>query len=114
MVWGGPPVTSTAVIWTILWIIIASEVAAGAAAFAGMGDMWKARKADGTAFQASKKWAIVGCGLGVVTWFGYFHAIGGAYFQMWQTEAGNAALGSAFQFAMLCGLVMLLLMQRDD
>ena len=91
-----------------------SELAAGAASFKGMIDLWSARNADAATFNAAKKWGIVGAGLGVIVWFGYFHGIGGAYFQMWQTEAGANALMGAFQYAMMCGLVALLLMQKDD
>ncbi len=110
----GPPVTAAPIIWAILWIIILSELAAGAASFKGMMDLWSSRNADAATFNAAKKWGIVGAGLGVIVWFGYFHGIGGAYFQMWQTEAGANALMGAFQYAMMCGLVALLLMQKDD
>ena len=110
----GPPVTSPALVWVILWIIIISELAAGAFAIKGFRDMWAARNAQSDAFHAAKKFGIVGALFGVLIWFGYFHAIGGAYFQMWQVEAGANALNGAFQYAMLCGLVAVLLMQKDD
>ena len=108
------PGTAAPIIWAILWIIILSELTAGAASFKGMMDLWSSRNADAATFNAAKKWGIVGAGLGVIVWFGYFHGIGGAYFQMWQTEAGANALMGAFQYAMMCGLVALLLMQKDD
>ena len=110
----GPAVTSSALVWIILWIIIISELAAGGLAIKGSIDMWGARNANADAFNSAKKLGIAGALLGVLIWFGYFHAIGGAYFQMWQTEAGANALNGAFQYAMMCGLVAILLTQKDD
>ena len=110
----GFAVSSPAIIWLILWIIILSEFVAGLCSIKGAFDMWSARNADSTAFNASKKLAIVGAGLGVVIWFGYFHAVGGAFFQMWQTEAGGGPLNNAAQFATMCGIVMIFLGMQDE
>ena len=110
----GFAVSSPALIWLILWIIILSEFAAGICAAKGAFDMWGARNADSAVFNSSKKLAIFGAGLGVVIWFGYFHAIGGAFFQMWQTQAGAQPLQGAFQYAMLCGLMMIVLSMQDE
>ena len=76
--------------------------------------MLRARHSDAATFRRSKKFGILGAGLGVIIWFGYFSAIGGAFFQMWQTEAGNPVLRDAFQFVMMCGLVMVFLHMEDD
>jgi predicted small integral membrane protein len=43
-------------------------------------------------------------------WFGIFSAIGGAYFQMWQTELGTGALQGAFWYSMQNGLIMLVVL----
>ena len=110
----GPPVTAPGLVWAILWIIILSELAAGSFAIKGFIDMWGARNADADTFNRAKTFAIIGSLLGVVIWFGYFHAIGGAYFQMWQTPAGSQALQGAFQYSMLCGLIAVLLAQKVD
>ena len=110
----GPAVTVSALVWAILWIIIISELAAGSFAIKGFIDMWSARNADADGFNNAKKFGIVGALFGVLIWFGYFHAIGGAYFQMWQVPAGEAPLNGAFQYAMMCGLVAVLLAQKDD
>ena len=110
----GPAVTSPVLVWIILWIIIASELAAGAFAIKGFLDMWGARNADADTFNNAKKFGVVGALFGVLIWFGYFHAIGGAYFQMWQVEAGNNALGNAGQFAIMLGVIAVLLLQKDD
>ena len=57
---------------------------------------------------------MLGCGTALVVWFGLFTAIGGAYFQMWQTELGNAALQGAFQFTASIGIVALFVNMADD
>jgi predicted small integral membrane protein len=110
----GSSITSPALIWLILWIIILSEFTAGICCAKGAFDMWRARKMDGAAYNSSKKFAILGAGLGVVIWFGYFHAIGGAFFQMWQTQVGAQPLQGAFQYAVMCGMVMIYLSMQDE
>ena len=110
----GFAVTSPALVWLILWIIILTEATAGLVAGKGAFDMWRARSADAAAFKSAKKLGILGSGLGVIIWFGYFSVLGGAFFQMWQTEAGNQPLRDAFQFVMMCGLVMIYLSMDDD
>jgi predicted small integral membrane protein len=110
----GPPVTAPALVWTIFWIIILTELAAGSAAIKGFMDMWSARNADAATFNAAKQWGIVGAGLGIIIWFGYFHAIGGAYFQMWQVEAGRGPFQDSALFVVMCGVIALILMQADD
>lgn len=109
----GPAVSSPVLIWAMLVIIIALELAAGIVAGKGAFDLWRVRAADAAGFNAAKTWGLAGCGLAVFIWFGIFSAVGGAYFQMWQTEAGANALQGSFQYAMLNGLVWLIV-SRDD
>ena len=109
----GPSVQAPALIWTMLAVIIALEFAAGALAAKGAFDLWLARGASAAEFNASKRFALLGTGLAVVLWFGIFSAIGGAYFQMWQTETGNGALEGAFWYSLQNGLVWLML-RADD
>ena len=110
----GPAISSPALIWIMLWIIILLEFSAGLLAAKGAFSMWGARTADAVAFNAAKKFGILGAGLAVVTWFGLFSAVGGAYFQMWQTAAGAPALEGSFQYAMLNGMILIYLSMRDD
>ena len=110
----GSSITSPALIWLILWVIILSEFAAGLLAAKGAFDMWQARSDNSAGFNDAKKLAIVGAGIGVVIWFGYFHAIGGAFFQMWQTQGGAQPLQGAFQYAVMCGMVMIYLSMQDE
>ena len=74
----------------------------------------RARNADANSFNAAKTFGIRGAGLAVIIWFGFFSAIGGAYFQMWQTQAGAQALQGAFQYSMLNGLILVYLSMRDE
>jgi predicted small integral membrane protein len=110
----GPAVTSPLLIAMTTWLIIALEIAAGVLAAWGAWDMWKERKSDAFVFNASKKRALLGTGIGVFVWLGLFGAIGGAYFQMWQTDLGSMSLEGAFQYTMMCGLVLLFVNQPDE
>lgn len=110
----GPPVTSSALVWVMLFIIIAGELAAGLLAAKGSLDMWKARNTDADIFQASKTLVFAACGIAIVVWFGIFSAIGGAYFQMWQTAAGTGPLMNASVFSIQFGALWLVLALKDN
>ena len=50
----------------------------------------------------------------MVVWFGGFIVIGGALFQMWQTQIGGGSFDDAFTYAVTGGLVLLFIVQRDE
>ena len=110
----GPPVTSSAIVWVMLFMIIAGELAAGLLAAKGSLNTWKARKADAEMFQASKTLAIAACGIAILVWFGIFSAVGGTYFQMWQTAAGETPLMHASTFSIQFAALWLVLALKDD
>jgi len=109
----GPPVTSSVLHSIMLWIIIALEITAGVLAAKGTLDLFNARNGSADEFNAAKTYAIAGCGVGILVWFGLFSAIAGAYFQIWQTEAGSGALGNASFFSVQLGVIWLLISQKD-
>ncbi|MEE8426269.1 MAG: DUF2165 domain-containing protein [Woeseiaceae bacterium] len=109
----GPAITSPLIHTIMLWTIIALEVFAGLLAGKGAIDMFQARNADADKFNNAKSYAIAGCGVGILLWFGLFSAIGGAYFQMWQTEAGGGALTNATLFSIQLALIWMLVSQKD-
>jgi predicted small integral membrane protein len=109
----GPAVTSSALTWLALWIIIALEYTAGILAALGAWDMTKSRKASPSDFQAAKKNVIAAVGVTLFIWFGLFSVIGGAYLQMWQTEAGGSVLMNSFWFLASMGIVMLYINMPD-
>ena len=110
----GPPVTSSVLTWTMLFIIIALEMGAGLLAAKGAYDLLQARSASAEDFNAAKKFAIAGCGVAILVWFGLFSSIAGPYFQMWQTEAGLNALRDASLFSIQIGVVLLILAMKDE
>jgi predicted small integral membrane protein len=110
----GPPISAAVLVWTMLWIIIALEIAAGLLGLKGAWDLFGARNASADDFNRAKKFAIAGCGVAVIVWFGLFGAIAGAYFQAWQTEAGLNALRDAGTFSLQHGVVLLILALQDD
>ena len=110
----GPAITSPFLIYITLALIIAGEFLVGLLAAKGAMDMWQARAAKADAFNAAKKFAILGAGMALVIWFGFFTVIGGAYFQMWQTDLGNSSLEGAFQLVGSIGLVLLFINMKDE
>lgn len=110
----GPAIAAPALTWTMLFIIIALEMGAGLLAAKGAYDLLKARNAPADQFNAAKTYAIAGCGVAIIIWFGLFSAIAGAYFQMWQTEAGLNALRDASIFSVQNAVIWIILALRDD
>lgn len=109
-----PAVTAPALVWAALGFIILLEFAAGIIAAKGAWDLWVARHDAAADFNAAKTWALMGLGLGIVVWFGLFTTLGGAGFQMWQTQLGSASLAGAFQYTMQLGLVLLFVNMYDN
>jgi predicted small integral membrane protein len=109
----GPAITHPVLVALATWTIIAFEYAAGLFAAKGAWDMWKTRSAPAEQFNASKANALLGAGIGVIVWLGLFGVIGGAYFQMWQTELGANSLAGAFQYAMMCAVVLIFVNMAD-
>jgi predicted small integral membrane protein len=110
----GPPVTSTALIWLMLCTIITLEYVAGILAARGTWEMWKARSDSAEVFNASKTYALLACGVGMIIWFGIFHAFGGAYFQMCQIDAGRGPLIDSASFSIQMGVILLVINLQDS
>ena len=109
-----PPITSPILTGLAVAVIIALELAAGVVALKGCLDLWQQRHASSEVFQQAKCWGLLGCGLAVLIWFGLFGVIGGAWFQMWQTELGSQSLNGAFQFAVSAALVLIFVNMPDQ
>ena len=109
----GFAVTSPLLVKLMLWIIILLELAAGILAAKGAIDMFGARNGSSADFNAAKNYALAGTGLAVVIWFGIFGAFGGAFFQMWQVEAGVNALRDAAFFSLQHGVIWLIIRSDD-
>ena len=109
----GFAVTSPILVKVLLWIIILLELTAGVLAGKGAIDLFRARSGSSEDFNAAKTYALAGTGLAVVIWFGIFGAFGGAFFQMWQLEAGLNALRDASFFSLQHGAVWLIIRSDD-
>ncbi|NIP18614.1 MAG: DUF2165 family protein [Xanthomonadales bacterium] len=110
----GPTITSPALLWVALIIIIGLEITAGLVTLKGTWDLFQARSADAATFDRAKRVTLIGVGLTLLVWFGLFHVIGGAVFQQWQTEAGDGSLTGAFWYCAMPMLVGLYLTQMPD
>ena len=104
-----PAISSTAAHAAVTAIICASELAAAVVALIGAWRLWRARNGDTASFAAAKRMAVLGAGLAALVWFFLFAVFGGALYQMWQTEVGNASLEGAWQFSGLSFLTLIYL-----
>jgi predicted small integral membrane protein len=76
--------------------------------------LFAARNGTVEEFHAAKSAGSWAAGLALLTWFGLFFVLGGAFFQMWQTEIGSGSLRDAFAFATVSALTMLFVYLTDD
>lgn len=109
-----PAITSPALVWLALAVIVTGELSVGALSLKGAFDLWRARKSNAATFNSAKTYALFGCGMALVVWFGFFGVISGAFFQQWQTQAGALSLEGAFQLAGCSGIVLLFVNMADD
>jgi len=108
-----PAVTHPVLLWMALVSVLIGEFGAGILGGKGAWDLFANRNAPADVFNSAKTYGILGCGIAVVTWFGLFMVIGGAYFQMWQTQAGDASFSGSFMFMGSSAFVMLFLNMKD-
>ena len=108
-----PPVTSAAMVTIAFLLILTGEFLVGALSLRGAWDLWNSRKDSAGAFNDAKTYAVLGAGMAMVVWFGGFMVIGGALFQMWQTQIGAGSFHDAFIFAATGGLVLLFVSNPD-
>jgi len=99
--------------WIALIIILAGEFLAGIFLLKGSIDMFGTIKEDSTKFNASKKFAEIGAGIGVLIWFGFFGVMGAAFFQMWQTQIGTGSMNGAFQYFVSMALTLFFINKSD-
>lgn len=109
-----PAVTSPILVWIAMVMVICFEVIAGLLILNGAWHLWSTRKGPPADFQAAKKLVYIGAGLGMLTWFGLFHLVGGAWFQMWQTTPGAGSLGGAFWYGGILALSALFIAAVPD
>jgi predicted small integral membrane protein len=109
-----PPIQNSAAVWLALVLVVGLEFTAGLCALKGVWDLWNTRNSSAEMFNAAKTYALIGCGLGILIWLGFFTVFGGALFIMWQTDVGRGSLDNAFQFFGACALIFLILSSADD
>ena len=75
------------------------EFAVGFFGLKGAWDLFAARNGTAKQFHAAKTAGVWAGGIALLTWFGLFVTIGGAFFEMWQTPMGSGSQDHAFDFA---------------
>ncbi len=108
----GRAITSPA-LWSIgYWLIILAEAATGL--LLAMATLRLATTLGGSAkeFNAAKRYAILGAGLGFLLWFSGFMTVGGEWFAMWQSKTWNGQ-EPAFRFYITLLVVIIFVNQPD-
>ena len=106
-------ITSPALYHASYALIIAAELLTGVLCVFGAWRLWNARAYSAVEFNGAKDIAIAGLVCGFALWFFGFMAVGGEWFQMWQSQTWNGQ-EAAFRFIGCIGLVLIFLAQKDD
>ena len=109
-----PTFDNPVLIWTMLIIVVGLEFTAGAVCAKGAWNMWNERQSSAAEFNTAKTYALIGCGASILIWLGLFEVLGGALFQMWQTQIGSGSMDDAFQFFVLSALVFIIVSASDE
>ena len=100
-------------LWTIAyWLIILTEAAVGVLlAFAAL-RLATTLRSSARMFNAAKRYAMLGVGLGFLLWFTGFLVIGGEWFAMWQSKTWNSQ-EAAFRLYITLLAVIIFVNQPD-
>lgn len=93
-------------------LIIATQVATAALAWAGAWRMWLRRRAPAALFQRAKGLAVAALSLGVALWLVGFMAIGGEWFGMWMSSQWNG-IETSFRLVVVLLGALVYLGQRE-
>ena len=107
-------VTSPAIHWLVLGLVIVGEFVIGAFGAKGAWDMWAARNDTAERFHAAKTYGVLAAGVALLVWFGFFMTFGAAFFQMWQTQAGAGSMEGAFMYSMASAITMMYVYLTGD
>lgn len=108
-----PQITNPVLVTIAFLAIIAGESLVGVLSLKGAWVLWRKRKLSADEFDSAKTFAILGCGMAMVVWFGGFMVFGGGLFQMWQSEIGAGSFRDSFTVAGTSGIIMLFLTTPD-
>ena len=109
-----PAMTSPLLIKLALVTIMLGELLVALFCFKGAYDMWKTVNGPADRFNASKTWAVAGCCVAIIVWFGFFQVFGAALLQMWQSQVGIGSFEGAFMYHGASALILIFLNQKDD
>jgi predicted small integral membrane protein len=108
----GRAITWPAVWTTAYWLIILTEATVGLLlAFAAL-RLATTLRSSARMFNAAKRYAVLGVGLGFLLWFTGFMVVGGEWFAMWQSKAWNGQ-EAAFRFYITLLAVVIFVSQPD-
>jgi predicted small integral membrane protein len=97
-----------------LIFVLVGEFAVGFFGLKGAWDLFAARNGTAKEFHAAKTAGVWASGIALLTWFGLFITMGGAFFEMWQTPMGAGSQDHAFDFAAISAITILFVYLTDD
>ena len=109
-----PAITSPFLVKLALASIMTGELLVGLMCSKGAYDLWKQVNHDAAAFNTAKTWAIAGCCMALIVWFGIFQVFGAALFQMWQGQVGVGSFEGAFMYHAASAIILIFVNQADS
>lgn len=107
--------TSPAIIIVGAILIPALKLIAAILCLIGAWRMWCQRAGDNATFAKAKTMALAGCSVAIFLLFAGWIVIAETWFELWRSDVmRDAALGSAFRYAGMIGVIALIVGARDD
>lgn len=105
-------ITSRSLHLGFYWSVIVWEAATAVLVWWGLVALIRGLRQPADVFNARKRMAIVALSLSLLMWLVAFLAIGGEWFEMWQSSTWNGQ-EEAFRMFVVVGLVLIFLQQAD-
>lgn len=103
------------VVWLGAVFIAGCKLVSAALCFQGAVGMWRARVAQDARYAASRRTALIGCGVALFMLFAGFIVIAEVWFGLWQSESlREPVLESAMRYAASIALIALFVASSED
>ncbi|ROL71676.1 DUF2165 family protein [Pseudomonas vranovensis] len=95
-------------------LIIATQALFAVCCLVGAWHLFRQRHAEAERFHRAKRFAVMGCLLGLLIWYLFFQVVGGEWFAMWQSTQWNALATAGRIVDFLFATLIFISLKIDD
>lgn len=95
-------------------LIITTQTLFALSCLLGAYQLYRHRRAEAALFHQAKRFAVLGCLLGILIWYLFFQVVGGEWFAMWQSTQWNALSTSGRIVDFIVAVLIFIVLKIDD